>query len=339
MRLSNLQDMTSTLRDKALDVLTDLSASSDCAETVVVVRSPRSGTTWLAEHFREWKEFKFLNRPLYLHSHPEAEKAGFGWRTPIAPDEEALWAERYLEKALTGRLSNGWHLTHTSSLGKAWEHATRRKVVVKFCRAHRLIHWLAGHFPVKGIVFIVRHPCAVLASMMNHGAWDDITFEAGDPRDVALIATLPRTVQNRVLDRLPTIETRTEAFAATWCVDHFIPFYQHAEHGYPWLITSYEQMLLNGAQEMQRIADILGKNFTARIRESFGEASSSASESLKTQDHARQLSKWKSQLSGTQIESILGICEAFGIDFYTDEVLPNYSRLSRFQADDLPMIS
>jgi hypothetical protein len=44
-----------------------------------------------------------------------------------------------------------------------------------------------------------------------------------------------------------------------------------------------------------------------------------------------QLSKWRDRLSDRQIDRILEIANAFGLDFYTDELEPDYERLSKLQ--------
>ena len=44
-------------------------------------------------------------------------------------------------------------------------------------------------------------------------------------------------------------------------------------------------------------------------------------------DSSKQLSKWKKYLSKEQIENILGIVSDFGLDFYTEEIEPDYKRI------------
>jgi hypothetical protein len=40
-----------------------------------------------------------------------------------------------------------------------------------------------------------------------------------------------------------------------------------------------------------------------------------------------QLSKWRESLTEKQIERILSIVSAFGLDFYTEEIEPDYKKI------------
>ena len=320
--------MISRLKDVGFGTLTELSAPRDSSDTIIVAGSSRSGTTWLAELLRSLDGYKFLNEPLHLGWFPEAKKAGFGWRTHIAPDEEARWAKTYLRRALTGRLRNrtGWKFEASTIGGKVYEHVVNRKVVVKFCRAHRLLHWMDSHFQVRGIVFLIRHPCAVLASMLKHGAWENVTLpESGDPRDLAAIRSLPEVVQRDVLRRLPSVETRKEALIATWCVDHYISLHYHADGNYPWVMTTYEHLLSDCETEIVAILDALNRDVPPSMEQRHGTPSSSASDTLKSETKA-QLSKWKNQLAAETIDKILDMAHSFGIQLYDDRLFPCRAR-------------
>jgi hypothetical protein len=58
---------------------------------------------------------------------------------------------------------------------------------------------------------------------------------------------------------------------------------------------------------------------------------SSASKSLATQDGSHQLSKWKRHLTSDQIDRVLGITHSFGIDWYTEDLEPDYEKLNSLQ--------
>jgi hypothetical protein len=44
------------------------------------------------------------------------------------------------------------------------------------------------------------------------------------------------------------------------------------------------------------------------------------------------LSKWKDALSSKQIDRILDIAETYGLDFYSQEIEPDYDRLLKYQS-------
>ena len=141
-------------------------------DTIVVCGPPRSGTTWLAELLRECPgRYKLLNEPPHVGWNSRAREAGFDGRTRINRHENRPALEAYVRDALKGNVELGpsWHFRHETPIGKLFEHVTHQRLVVKFCRAGRMLHWLADRFPVRQLVVIIRHPCAVIASMLNMG--------------------------------------------------------------------------------------------------------------------------------------------------------------------------
>jgi hypothetical protein len=165
--------------------------------------------------------------------------------------------------------------------------------------------------------------------MLNTDAWNNVTLpESDDPRDVASIRSLPETVQEDVLERLPSIETRKEALMATWCVDHYLPLHLHADGNYPGMITTYERLLSDGSAEIKAILGALGKEVTPTMEKRLTSPSSSASDTLKS-DTKAQLSKWKSQLSTETIEKILDLAHSFDLQLYDDRPFPVQSKITK----------
>jgi hypothetical protein len=58
-------------------------AACDPSDTIVVVGSPRSGTTWLLELLRALPGYKAINEPFWYDEVRQAH--GFAWRPHLAP--------------------------------------------------------------------------------------------------------------------------------------------------------------------------------------------------------------------------------------------------------------
>jgi len=307
-------------------------AHTSIEDTVVVAGSPRSGTTWLLELLRTLPGYKALNEPLMYE---EARNGhGFAWRTYLDPGEEANEQRAYLEKNLTGQLdiSPAWYFVADSRPAQLVEHATLDRLVVKFCRLNRMLHWFCGQFDVRGPVFIVRHPCAVVASMLRHEAWDEDDLRGLDRADHALHGgSLPeslRDVFGLVLDR---IETQVEVLATMWCLDHYVPLMHHANGDYPWVLVPYEQMVTRGREELRRITEALDVEMTPEMRDQLDEPSNSVKDQLH-RDADRQLSKWRRRLSDRQVDNVLRIVDEVELSsIYTRDLEPDYNRLNKFQ--------
>jgi len=307
---------------------------TNSSDTVVVAGAPRSGTTWLAEMLRGLPKYKFLNEPLFLRNNPAAREAGLGWRTHLAPEEESPVAEAFFEKVLSGQVARGplWHYESSSSAGRLVEHIRNPNLVVKFCRAGRLLHWLLRRFEVRGTVMIIRHPCAVIASQLEHGGWapDQLAHDIGSEEAVGQI---PDEVRDRFAEVLGNVSSRLEMMTARWCLDYYIPLIEYGDYGHPWVLVSYERLVLDGEGQMNRVLSALDAEMTDDIRNQLTAASAYASSDLTVNDERKQLNKWRSRLSEEQIDQILDIVSAFGLDFYTEELEPDYDQLAQLEAE------
>jgi hypothetical protein len=307
---------------------------STCAieDTVVIAGSPRSGTTWLLELLRTLPGYKALNEPLMYQDARNGH--GFSWRTYHDPGEEADEQRDYLETVLTGQLgvSPAWYFEANSRPSQLIEHATRDRLVVKFCRMNRMLHWFCGQFEVRGPVFIVRHPCAVVSSMLKHGAWDEGELHGQEREDHALHdGLLPASLYDVFGPILDSVETQAEILATMWCLDHYAPLVHHANGTYPWVLVPYERMVTRGYEELRRIAGALGVEMTTEMQNQLGEPSNSVKDQLH-EDAQQQLSKWRRRLSENQIDAILQIVDEVGLsDLYSNELEPTYDRLNQMQ--------
>jgi hypothetical protein len=299
---------------------------------VVIAGSPRSGTTWLLELLRTLPGYKALNEPLMYQDARNGH--GFSWRTYLEPEEEANAQRDYLETVLTGQLgvSSAWYFEANSRPAQLLEHATRDRLVVKFCRMNRMLHWFCGQFNVRGPVFIIRHPCAVVASMLRHGAWDEGDLHGQEREDHALHSgVLPDPLRDVFGPILERIETQVEALTTMWCLDHYVPLVHHADGPYPWVFVLYERMVTRGRKELRRITRALDVEMTSVMQEQLDEPSQSVKDQLHW-DAERQLSKWQRRLSESQVEDILRIVEEVGLsEVYSRGLEPDYDRLNEIQ--------
>jgi len=178
---------------------------------------------------------------------------------------------------------------------------------------------------------IIRHPCAVLASQLEHGGWapDQLAHDVGSKE---ALGQMPDEVRDRFAEVLGNVSSRLEMMAARWCLDYYIPLIEYADRGHPWTLVSYERLVLDGESEMDRVLSALDVEMTEAVRKQLTVASEYASNDLKTSDRSKQLAKWRSRLSDQQIDRILDIVSAFGLDFHGEKLEPDYDQLARLGA-------
>jgi len=298
--------------------------------TVVIVGAPRSGTTWLLELVRAHRSYKAINEPLLYGD--TRRTYGFEPRTYVHPEDEAQQSREYIENVLRGQigLAPVWHDESESRVERLLEHWRRDRVVVKFCRGNRMIHWLSCQFGTRPPVFIVRHPCAVVSSMMRFGAWTDSEHASLRVDGALRASTLPPRLEKRFGSLIEKAQTRVEELTLMWCIDHYVPLKHHREYGYPWVLAPYERLVVRGEEELRRITQALGIEATNRMMQKLREASSVSDRVRQTP--AEQLSKWKRHLTDSQIDSVLNVVDRAGFsEIYTEQPEPDYQRLNELQ--------
>jgi hypothetical protein len=304
-----------------------LVGTSNIEDTIVIAGSPRSGTTWLGSLVGQLVGYHHRDEPLDLRNAPALREAGFEWRIYLAPHASHPSHYTILHNILEDRAPNGdWNYKPIARVSEFLHQMFQNKLVVKFIRANRMLRWMANTFSARGILLLIRHPCAVISSQLRYEEkpWKD----AEVPSDVTtgFGGTLPDFALERFGDILSSLETTEEALAASWCLDQYFPLYEERAP-FPGLIVPYEKLLLDGHSELRRIFDYLDADLPAAVKAEFSRPSTSASDDLRTKDARAQLEKWTHQLSNRQIDNILRVVHAFEIDIYSRDPEPDYDAL------------
>lgn len=315
------------------DKLIFKSKKFDITDTIVIAGSPRSGTTWLVEILGTIPAYMHLFEPLNPLLFPESFEVGFRSRTYLPRNIDWPQGEKHMEKILTGRIFS--NLPKYRLEPKVF---TRRllgkKLIVKFIMGNRLLPWLAEKFQLRGIFLIIRHPCAVVTSQLNMGFCgyhlnsQPFTGIFPNLENILDEASKIDGLDYALLNRLRRIKTMKEILAAAWCLDNYIPL--SLPKPYPWTIVTYEKLAIDGEKEITRLFNGIGiKNIPRAAFRYLRIPSISAPqrESKIGIDPDAQLSKWKKSLSKEQIERILNIVSDFGLDFYTENLEPDYKNI------------
>jgi hypothetical protein len=263
--------------------------------------SPRSGTTWLAELLTAGTGFCALIEPLHLTAVPEAYRAGFNWRTLVAPGTRWPQGEAYLQDVFSGRV-----LTPFTTSGTRFRELVRRTGwLVKFVRANRMLPWLVERFPLRGFILLVRHPFAVVASQLR------------DPRFVAPM-DLSSPEHRQFLEAYPHFtatakECRSpvECFALQWCMDQHVPI--ASPYRDRWLTVRYEDLVGHGEQELERVFDFLRLPMTDRAVQQLRVASREAKSWSAIVTGDDEVAASRSSLSDEQRRQIRAVVTSFGV--------------------------
>ena len=298
-------------------------------DTIIILGTPRSGTTWLMEILNTIPEYTYLFEPINPVYSTEAFDVGFTSRTYRLYDDEWPAGENFLKDIFSGH-KFGFLSSYKIKPEVIMRRILGKKLIVKFIRLNRLLPWIAKRFQLRGIFFIIRHPCAVVASQLKtevfgyhpksppyKGIFPPIEYVLDE-------ATKIEGLNPDLLNKLKKIKTKEEILALAWCLDNYV--HLSFPKPYPWTTIFYEKLILDGRKELTRIfKEIDEKVPRSAIRLLREPSMLTMKNDLKVVDNIEeQLGKWKKNLSKKQIERILSIVSDFGLDFYTEEIEPDY---------------
>ncbi|NIQ14129.1 MAG: hypothetical protein GTO02_06915, partial [Candidatus Dadabacteria bacterium] len=193
--------------------------------------------------------------------------------------------------------------------------------IFKFVRANMLIEWLTKNFPLKKPVFIIRHPCAVVSSILN------LSWDSNCKLSPEFYNHYP--FFNEIINHAKTEE---EKFAVLWCQENYVALNQSKP--YSFILISYEKLISEPINELKKIFNEWEIEFPPEILSNFSIPSKTFNMNRDNHyiknnkiDSLKLLGRWKSDLSTKQIDRILKIVNMCGMDFYTDNLEPDYNRL------------
>ncbi|HUE86426.1 MAG TPA: sulfotransferase [Vicinamibacterales bacterium] len=288
----------------------------DIENTIFVAGWARSGTTWLAEVLSTIPKSAILFEPLHTERVPQAVAAGFPPAELLAPGGGTPAQRLFMERVLRGEILNWW----TCSCNPL-ERAIRPKVwIVKEIQANYLLDWILGTFPIRRAVLIVRHPCATIASRLSQG-WTPKNAEV-KVKQYAALRKFPHLAA-----LCHDLEDPFEVMAARWCIMNYVPLSLRPR---PFHVVAYESLATRGARDLAPVFADWKLEMPAAIADTLGRASSTTkAEAIQGTTHNKSLGQWKKTLTRDQIARILRVVRTFGMDFYTDDLEPDYDRLNR----------
>ncbi|MGI8651007.1 MAG: sulfotransferase family protein [Rubrobacter sp.] len=280
----------------------------DHRDAVFLAGSARSGTTWLSGLLNPEGEMRYVFEPFY----PEKVAAfrGLIRRPYLRPDDPGLEYLRPVRAVLSGRVKSRWSDRHNRTF-------LARRRLVKEVRANLMLGWLTKAFPGMKVVFLLRHPCAVVESRLRLG-WrdglDDFTAQA------TLLEDYPEPLESL----LPTAKSDFERGILAWCIENYVPLSQlRAADTKNVHVLRYEELLLSPERELSRLYQYLHPDEPDVFRITLKEIEELPREELAF--------GWKSRVSEGLRAQTSQTLAAFGLNaLYDEDALPRPGGLESF---------
>ena len=293
-------------------------------KNILITGTARSGTTWLAEMLSNARHTAVLYEPLHIRRHKDLKNYNMGWTTPIPPGTDDELRKQLFHDLLNGRRITPYNLRNNSLSclvrPKRW--------IIKFVRANLLIHWLTEQFDIPTPIYIIRHPCAVVASQMKRRlAHQTITpdkakFEWLHDKPYYIRYFLKKHPE--FVSLAQKINTWEEILAFHWGVSNYsLIDYQYKKSLF---LVSYEDLV----EHTVPIVSKLKAHYGLQAQQGHAITTQASSTAMDKQiDRSQQLGKWEEELSAKQIERILNVVKRLQIPFYSENVMPDTSLLNR----------
>ncbi|USH00419.1 sulfotransferase domain-containing protein [Thermococcus argininiproducens] len=302
-------------------------------DTIIIAGTPRGGTTWFMELLETLPEYKSIFEPFNKKWFPGVKKLNLPPRPYLEPDTENNPLKDYLNLVFTGQtVSRAPRFSLTPRSIKKRLLAT--KVVVKFIRANRLLPWIINNFKIRATYFLLRHPCATIASQLETGARGYfIPKSASIPKETILkeASQIPQIKENEwLMKKLTTIQSPEEILATIWSLDNYVPLLYLSRHPNAWYTTTYEKLITDFDEEIEKVFEYINEEVPDEVYEKFRKPSATTHDKSHL-GTSKQLTKWKKKLSTRQVKNILKVIHWFGLDFYTEHPEPDYDKLRNWK--------
>ena len=120
-----------------------------------------------------------------------------------------------------------------------------------------MLGWIDNTFDVRGIILLLRYPCAVVASQIRY----DEDWETSSPPDTDNLRRgyggyLPGSLLDSYYDVFSGIETRKEYLGAMWSIDNILALRESDRSNI--ITTHYENIAVDESEKLNRTFDFFG---------------------------------------------------------------------------------
>lgn len=279
----------------------------DIRRSMIVAGAARSGTTWLADIIRSQVSCRVVWEPFSPGHVPAfSQFTELLYRRPFDVDQDL---EGYVRRVLQGDSRDPWIDRNVDRIRPTYR-------LVKSVRAGLFLKWMHNVFPEIPLLYVVRHPCAIVLSRMEAN-WDP------DP-DLDAFFAQPALIEDHLVDKLALMkaaQTIEEKHAIIWCILHLIPSKQFRQGKLP--VVFYENLCLWPEKTIPVVFGALGQGYQDSVFEQVHKPSRTTSRKSAILTGQDKVVGWTQKLSAKQVRKVLAVVRAFGLEYlYGDSTIP-----------------
>ncbi len=291
----------------------------DLGPTVSLLATRRGGSTWLLEVCSAGPGVCPLFEPLF----GSWFRAGHGVpEVPVlAPGDDDPALERFLGEVMRGRQLTP-RLRRIASLRQVM---AADRFVVKHVNMSLAGGWLVERFPRSPAVVLIRHPCAVVDSLLRV-EWSPKTVAAA-------LADRPEGERRQARELLDSASTRAGALAAVWAVetrallDQTTPRTAH--------LVSYEQAVDDVVAVVGPLLEAIGLPRPPDLAARAATPSHTTTAQSPLHHGASPVLGWTESLDPASRDEILAVVAAAGLEGFGADPRPDAEALHQRHAQPL----
>ena len=282
---------------------------------IIIISSPRSGSTWLMETLYAIPGIKYINEPLAkdILDYHNFLPLDTRWRyADLSPPEGEIIKE-YFQKDKNIR-----YFGPKNIFARDFSFFTDRRVF-KLVHATSLVEWFANEMDVE-VIYLIRHPIAQSLSCIRRSHLDCWISEYLDNARF-VEQQLNEELQDLIGEVLET-GTELEKFVTEWCLANLMPL-RKLDSPHNWLALTYEELVLRYEETLDLLyerLDLKDKEAVSSRKRVPSKTSDSSSKQTKENIESGEpdflVRKWKQDVSDEEEQKLFGILEKFGIDAY-----------------------
>jgi hypothetical protein len=291
-----------------------LDLQPDYGASIFLAGTERSGTTWISDIINYQRDYRYLFEPFWPHRVKLCRH--FKPQQYLRPQNQDVHFLQTAETILSGKIRDDW-------IDKYHRTFIARQRLIKDVRANLLLKWLHTHFPEMPIIFIIRHPCAVVWSQMRNSTWQpDLKKEFLAQRDLVEDFLYP------VEKEMEKAATLFDILIFRWCVQNYVPLRQFKQGEIH--LAFYEHFCVDPEREVARLFAYLGKTYTPRVFASVSRPSPVSRSESAIITGGSLIDNWRKRISADQVKRAMEILGLFGLDaLYTEDAMPQQANVDK----------
>jgi hypothetical protein len=284
----------------------------DYRKSVLLVGSGRSGTSWVPDVLNHDHRYRYIYEPFHSMHVPMARN----WlpRQYVRPDDRDAERAALADAILSGRIRNGYADAYNKCVFV-------KQRLIKDTRLQLALKWIRTRYPELPIVYLMRHPCAVVNSRIQLQRDSDLARQFFGQPDLMTDFLQPfRAAMENAKDAF-------ERHLFIWCVENYVPLRQLEPSDVHFVF--YEDVCTDPRGVLEKLRAYLGLPFDERALERVNKPSIQARKyhgggTSAIVTGASLVDAWKKYVPAERIRGSDEILAMFGLDaLYGADGLPN----------------